>query len=209
MYPIEKKGWKKEDDTWYTTKAIGKNEIGKFMSKISNRLGLSDRYTNHAIRRSTISVLSAAGVPTRSIMRVTNHKAESSIKHYDRDNTTEQKRHISKILSNVTQKRTSTATYSKRDLGWESDDEEEVRAPPQKTRKTSVPPTTPSSPSSPQVQLPLSPITINNTNTMATHPEEAHQASRPTSTHPTPTGTAQAQYQFLYKYKYKYQYPQN
>jgi len=38
------------EDRWYTTKPLGINHIGRFMTKISMRLNLSCHYTNHSIR---------------------------------------------------------------------------------------------------------------------------------------------------------------
>ena len=88
-----------QDDKWYTSKPIGKNALGKFMQSISERLNLSMKYTNHSIRATTITQLSKAGFQSREIMRVSGHRCESSLRHYNADNSEQQKRQISDALN--------------------------------------------------------------------------------------------------------------
>ena len=107
-----------KDVHWYTKRPIGVSKLGKFMKGISIRLNLSVKYTNHSIRATTVHVLSARGIPSRQIMRTTNHKCESSLKSYDTENTIGQKRAISNILSNysstkISSTATSTSTLSR------------------------------------------------------------------------------------------------
>lgn len=52
------------------------------MSNISERAGLSMKYTNHSCRATTVNVLDRAQIPSRHIMSVTGHKCESSLKTY-------------------------------------------------------------------------------------------------------------------------------
>jgi len=51
---------------------------------------LSQVYTNHSIRATTVHVLDTAQIPSRHIMTVTGHKSESSLKTYSgkTDNST-------------------------------------------------------------------------------------------------------------------------
>ena len=86
------------ESVWYTQRPIGINTLGKFMTKISQRLGLSRLYTNHSIRATTVTQLSNAGFEARTIMRVTGHRCESSLRSYQHDNSDEQKRLISDTL---------------------------------------------------------------------------------------------------------------
>ena len=84
---------------WYTKKVIGFNLLGNFMKKISTRLQLSKKYTNHSIRATVVTLLTANGIEARQIMRVTGHKCESSLRSYDAaDNSDQQKRKISAIM---------------------------------------------------------------------------------------------------------------
>ena len=99
-----------KDSEWYTKRPVGVATLGKFMKAISKRLNLSVQYTNHSIRATTVHVLSANGIPSRQIMRTTNHRCESSLKSYDTENTIGQKRAISNILSNYSRSSSSTAT---------------------------------------------------------------------------------------------------
>lgn len=90
------------ETVWYTTVPLGHNTIGKLMPNISERLQLSMRYTNHCVRATTVTVLSNNGVEAREIMRITGHKAESSLRSYHTDSTDKQKRTYSALLQNTT-----------------------------------------------------------------------------------------------------------
>ena len=99
-----------EETCWFTPKPLGVNTLGNIMKNISKRLNLSRLYTNHSIRATCVTKLSAEGFESREIMRVTGHKCESSLRTYDRDNTVEKKRAISEILSgNFDQKKSKSA----------------------------------------------------------------------------------------------------
>ena len=51
------------------------------MSVLSQKASLSQKYTNHSLRTS-VGILDATQIPTRHIMSVTGHKAETSLKTY-------------------------------------------------------------------------------------------------------------------------------
>ena len=95
--------------TWYTTKPLGIHGIGSMMKNISKRLQLSEMYTNHCIRATVVTLLSAEGIEARQIMRVTGHKSESSLRSYDSDNPAELKRKISNILAGSSPSSTTTS----------------------------------------------------------------------------------------------------
>ena len=88
------------NEVWYCRTPIGTNTLSQMMSRISDALNLSRRYTNHSIRSSAITCLSNAGVATRHIMNLTGHKNPNSIKSYNRDSSEAQKRAYSKCLQN-------------------------------------------------------------------------------------------------------------
>ena len=90
------------EETWFTGKPLGVNSIGDFMKKISERLHLSKKYTNHSVRATTVTTLSDNGIEARQIMNVTGHKCESSLRSYNTDNSNAQKRKISSILASET-----------------------------------------------------------------------------------------------------------
>ena len=50
-----------DNESWYYKAPLGKNTLGTMMSKISRQGQLSQRYTNHSIRSTAITVLDEAG----------------------------------------------------------------------------------------------------------------------------------------------------
>ena len=67
---------------WYCNVPIGKNTLATMMKTISEAAGLSKKYTNHCLRVTAISVLSAQGVEDRDICSVSRHKNPGSLKPY-------------------------------------------------------------------------------------------------------------------------------
>ena len=113
VQPIKRKNFKPEyENIWYTSKPHGINRIGNMMKKISERLHLSQTYTNHCIRATTVTELAKKGFEARQIMRVTGHKCESSLRSYDRDNSTLQKRLISESLAKHSKRQKTPGTAS-------------------------------------------------------------------------------------------------
>ncbi|KAJ8026414.1 Zinc finger MYM-type protein 2 [Holothuria leucospilota] len=86
------------DEVWYTNTPIGVNTLGNMMVKISEKAKLSQKYTNHSIRATTITALSNAGIETRVIMAMSGHRNENSIQSYCQDASISQKRFCSHIL---------------------------------------------------------------------------------------------------------------
>ena len=87
-----------ETHAWYCNALLGKNKIGVMMKEISKEAGLSQMYTNHCIRATAITALNEAGCDSRTIMTLSGHRNESSIKHYCRDASDKQKEHMSSAL---------------------------------------------------------------------------------------------------------------
>ncbi|KAK7089520.1 uncharacterized protein [Littorina saxatilis] len=88
-------------DVWYLKSVRGHNTLAVMMPRISQRLGLSERYTNHSVRATTVSVLADNGVEAREIMRITDHKNEGSLRSYNTDSTDSRKRAYSSFLQNA------------------------------------------------------------------------------------------------------------
>jgi len=59
------------------------------------------RYTAHSLRSTAITAMSDAGLSDRSIMFMSDHKCEQSLKSYCRRPSTAQKEIISNVLENV------------------------------------------------------------------------------------------------------------
>lgn len=87
------------DAVWYCNMAIGKNTLVSFMSTLSQKAGLSMKYTNHCIRATNITELDRAGFDSRHIMRVTGHKNAQSIASYAVHLSEAKKQDISDALS--------------------------------------------------------------------------------------------------------------
>ena len=68
------------------------------MRKISLDAGLSRVYTNHCVRATTITLLAHAGVETREIMKISGHRNEASVRCYNADSSSHQKRTYSGII---------------------------------------------------------------------------------------------------------------
>ena len=86
---------------WYRNEPMGKNTISKMMERISIKAELSEPYTNHCIRASTVTSLFQCSVDARKICAITKHKDERSLSHYISETTSAPKRECSKILSDT------------------------------------------------------------------------------------------------------------
>ena len=89
----------KAAECWYKNEPLGKNSIAQLMPKISKKAGLSQVYTAHCVRASTITRLHQAGVDAKQICAITKHKNEQSLTSYIKDSSASQKRACSDILS--------------------------------------------------------------------------------------------------------------
>ncbi|CAG2184722.1 unnamed protein product [Mytilus edulis] len=87
-----------EDEMWYTSRPVGERLLNNMMVDISKSAGLSQIYTNHCVRATTVTVLAQSGVPKTDIMKITGHKSEASLESYYQDSSEKQKRQYSAIL---------------------------------------------------------------------------------------------------------------
>ena len=67
---------------------------------LSSKYQLSQRYTNHSLRVTSLQVLEDGNIESRYIMRVSGHKNAESISNYARRLSSFRKRKISSILAN-------------------------------------------------------------------------------------------------------------
>ena len=62
LFPAPSNMKSKKTDNWYSPKSkIGKNRLHTFMSKLSGKLELSRRYTNHCVRVTLVTILKEHG----------------------------------------------------------------------------------------------------------------------------------------------------
>ena len=82
------------EDIWYYNKAVGVNTLGEKMKKISEKVELSQIYTNHCIRAITNTVLSHCSFNQNDIILVTGHKDPKSLLSYVASTGNEQRKQI-------------------------------------------------------------------------------------------------------------------
>jgi hypothetical protein len=91
-----------KDGYYFDNAPMGHNKLGKMMTELSQKAGLSRKYTNHSLRATSVHLLDAAQFPSRHIMSVTGHKAETSLKTYTGYTSENTKRSMSEAISNGT-----------------------------------------------------------------------------------------------------------
>ena len=104
LHPAQDALWQRPLDKvnksiWYCNAAIGEKTLGGMLAKMSLKYGLSQRYTNHSIRVTSMQILDDNMVDGRHIQRVSGHKSLESVQLYGRRLSTSRKRDISNIFS--------------------------------------------------------------------------------------------------------------
>ena len=74
LFQTPNKNYLHGSGNWCKKEALGKNTIAKLMETISSKTQLSERYTNHCIRATTITTLLQQGVDAKQICAITEHK---------------------------------------------------------------------------------------------------------------------------------------
>ena len=87
------------DQIWFENCPIGVNKPGAMMKEISTDAKLSQVYSNHCVRSTTVTVLDAAGIPIHRIMQSSGHRNESSVKFYCDRKKLEKEKESSNILA--------------------------------------------------------------------------------------------------------------
>ena len=87
-----------DDGPWFDAQVVGIKTLDNKMKNISEKAELSELYTNHCIRATSISMLDDVGMEARHIMTVSGHKSESSIRSYSKTSL-QTKRDMSAALS--------------------------------------------------------------------------------------------------------------
>ena len=77
QYP--KRKWSPDCPVWYENRPLGVNKLGDMMKNISMEADLSQKYTNHCVRATAITLWSNAGLANRHIMAISGHRNEQSL----------------------------------------------------------------------------------------------------------------------------------
>ena len=89
------------DEIWYKKEPLGVNSLGKMMQMISAAAGLSQSYTNHCVRATTITLLFNAGVTAQHIQARTGHRTTEGLQPYIGQQTAQQRRLEAQILGSA------------------------------------------------------------------------------------------------------------
>ena len=95
-----------EEGPWYDNAPLGVNAIGNKMKMIAEAAGCTQKYSNHSLRATTVSVLDEAGFESRDIMAVTGHKSESSLKHYTKTSAEKKKKMSARLAKGMQENQT-------------------------------------------------------------------------------------------------------
>ena len=89
-----------KDDTkpWYANVPVGVNTLQSLLSKMSDEVGASVRYTNHSLRATSASRLFLNNVPEKVIQEKTGHHNLVGLRAYERT-TSDQEQNVTRILS--------------------------------------------------------------------------------------------------------------
>ena len=88
------------DEFWYDKQHVGHDPLERYFKYLANDVTLSsDKYTNHSIRATCITLLDNAQFEACHIIAVTGHKSEITIKNYSRKCPNEKKRQTSDALA--------------------------------------------------------------------------------------------------------------
>jgi hypothetical protein len=86
------------DESWYQNRPMGRDKLASFLKCLSQKVPLSQVYTNHSIRVTGVSIL-GQGFSMPQIMAVSGHRSTSSLALYQRVSDTE-KQQMGNAISN-------------------------------------------------------------------------------------------------------------
>lgn len=88
------------DNIWYEgERKLGHNTLENLLRRMTERAGIEPYLTNHSLRATTVTVLSAKNIETRKIKAITGHKSDSSIESYCERPTLNQFKEMSTALT--------------------------------------------------------------------------------------------------------------
>jgi len=87
-----------DENIWYSNTSVKQYQFSHFMSDISRNADCSRLYTPHCLRPTDIQGMNDAGYEIRHIMYMSGHKNEGSVRSYNRDCSSTQKKAMSDSL---------------------------------------------------------------------------------------------------------------
>ena len=69
-------------ETWFMRCPLGHTVLREMLVRISKAADLSQRYTNHCLRATSITILKTTGFDDRAVCRLTGHKNAQSLESY-------------------------------------------------------------------------------------------------------------------------------
>ena len=114
------------ENFWFDNVPVGRDTLNDAMKVLSGKAGLSQIYTNHCIRATTVTNLNDKGFEARDIMATTGHKSEYSIKAYASRCQEKKRRQMSDALavSIIPPKCKATATITSEEVQSDSNTKE-------------------------------------------------------------------------------------
>ena len=99
---------------WYENSPLGYHQLADMMKTMSKLGGLSKTYTNHCIRKTTVTALDNAGFEAKDIMSVTGHTNVASLDPYLGRPSMQKKKRMSDALSEYHKTSTAPGTSNAR-----------------------------------------------------------------------------------------------
>ena len=101
-----------KDEVWFCSVPLGHNSLENMLRAITSRAGIQPYLTNHSIRATTVTVLSAANYESRHIKAITGHQSEASIESYSNTPTFHQFNAMSNAIAEFVDSGCSSADPS-------------------------------------------------------------------------------------------------
>ena len=101
-----------KDEVWFCSVPLGHNSLENMLRAMTSRAGIQPYLTNHSIRATTVTVLSAANYESRHIKAITGHQSEASIESYSNTPTFHQFKAMSNAIADFVDSDCSSADPS-------------------------------------------------------------------------------------------------
>ena len=124
---------KATDAVWYKKSPLGKNKIGKLLTKAAQNAGFPGSVTNHSVRKTCISRLLDSDVPENYVAQLSGHRNLKSLDSYksasfqhqrrmslalSRSTTTSELQAVGNTQATTTVESTSMTTTKKNRIGY-------------------------------------------------------------------------------------------